>query len=91
MLALSNNVGAARIGLRLGGDALYDAFRRFGFGTVTGIELAAEEPGTVWHPDQASGELTTAQMGEAVIRRLEVTGVVRTIDVPEGRWRPTAE
>jgi cell division protein FtsI/penicillin-binding protein 2 len=61
VLALSNNVGAARIGLRLGGDALHDAFRRFGFGTVTGIELAAEEPGTVWHPDQASGELTTAQ------------------------------
>ena len=61
VLALSNNVGAARIGLRLGGDALYDAFRRFGFGTVTGIELAAEEPGLVWHPDQASGELTTAQ------------------------------
>jgi cell division protein FtsI (penicillin-binding protein 3) len=61
VLALSNNVGAARIGLRLGGDALYDAFRRFGFGTVTGIELAAEEPGMVWHPDQASGELTTAQ------------------------------
>ena len=61
VLALSNNVGAARIGLRLGGDALYDAFRRFGFGSVTGIELAAEEPGLVWHPDQASGELTTAQ------------------------------
>ena len=61
VLALSNNVGAARIGLRLGGDALYDAFRRFGFGTLTGIELAAEEPGLVWHPDQASGELTTAQ------------------------------
>jgi cell division protein FtsI/penicillin-binding protein 2 len=61
VLALSNNVGAAKIGLELGGQALYDAFRRFGFGSVTGIELAAEEPGLVWHPDQASGELTTAQ------------------------------
>jgi cell division protein FtsI/penicillin-binding protein 2 len=61
ILALSNNVGAAKVGLELGGQELYDAFRRFGFGTVTGIELAAEEPGLVWHPDQASGELTTAQ------------------------------
>jgi cell division protein FtsI/penicillin-binding protein 2 len=61
VLALSNNVGAAKIGLELGGQELHDAFRRFGFGSVTGIELAAEEPGLVWHPDQASGELTTAQ------------------------------
>jgi cell division protein FtsI (penicillin-binding protein 3) len=61
VLALSNNVGAAKIGLELGGEGLYDAFRRFGFGSVTGIDLAAEEPGMVWDPDDASGELTTAQ------------------------------
>ena len=61
VLALSNNVGAARIGLTLGGERLYDAFRRFGFGSPTGIELVGEESGVVWHPDQASGELTTAQ------------------------------
>ena len=61
VLALSNNVGAAKIGLELGGEQLYEAFRRFGFGSITGIELAAEEPGMIWHPDQASGELTTAQ------------------------------
>ena len=61
VLALSNNVGAAKIGLALGEQRLYDAFRRFGFGSPTGIELAGEESGLVWHPDQASGELTTAQ------------------------------
>jgi cell division protein FtsI/penicillin-binding protein 2 len=61
VLSLSNNVGAAKIGLELGGEQLYEAFRRFGFGSITGIELAAEEPGMIWHPDQASGELTTAQ------------------------------
>ena len=32
VLALSNNVGAAKIGLTLGGEKLYEAFRRFGFG-----------------------------------------------------------
>ena len=61
VLSLSNNVGAAKIGLELGSVELYEAFRRFGFGSPTGIELAGEEPGLVWHPDQASGELTTAQ------------------------------
>ena len=61
VLALSNNVGAAKIGLELGSLQLYEAFRRFGFGSPTGIELAGEEPGLVWHPDRASGELTTAQ------------------------------
>jgi len=61
VLALSNNVGAAKIGLEVGPVELYEAFRRFGFGSPTGIELAGEEPGLVWHPDRASGELTTAQ------------------------------
>jgi cell division protein FtsI/penicillin-binding protein 2 len=61
VLALSNNVGAAKVGLRLGGDALYDAFRRYGFGTPTRIELTGEQTGVVWHPDDASGDLTTAQ------------------------------
>jgi cell division protein FtsI/penicillin-binding protein 2 len=61
VLALSNNVGAAKIGLEVGSIELYEAFRRFGFGSPTGIELAGEEPGLVWHPERASGELTTAQ------------------------------
>jgi len=61
VLALSNNVGAAKIGLELGGDALYDSLRRYGFGSPTGIELTGEQSGVVWHPDDASGDLTTAQ------------------------------
>ncbi len=42
MLQLSNNNGAARIGLKLGGEKLYQAFRRFGFGQPTGIDIAGE-------------------------------------------------
>jgi cell division protein FtsI/penicillin-binding protein 2 len=61
VLELSNNVGAAKIGLALGGDGLYEAFRRFGFGTPTGIDLAGEAAGLVWSPSEASGDLTTAQ------------------------------
>jgi cell division protein FtsI (penicillin-binding protein 3) len=63
VLALSNNVGAAKIGLELGGRDLYEAFRRFGFGAQTGIELTGEASGVVWDPGgpNASGDLTTAQ------------------------------
>jgi cell division protein FtsI/penicillin-binding protein 2 len=63
VLALSNNVGAAKIGLELGRAGLYEAFRRFGFGAPTGIELAGEASGVVWNPDgpNASGDLTAAQ------------------------------
>lgn len=63
VLALSNNVGAAKIGLTLGGERLYEAFRRFGFGAPTGIDIAGEASGLVWNPHDpnASGDLTTAQ------------------------------
>ena len=63
VLALSNNVGAAKIGLELGRRDLYHAFLRFGFGAQTGIELAGEATGIVWDPDgpNATGDLTAAQ------------------------------
>ena len=63
VLALSNNVGAAKIGLELGRRKLYEAFLRFGFGAQTGIDLAGEASGVVWDPDgpNASGDLTAAQ------------------------------
>lgn len=75
VLKLSNNVGAARIGLLLGRQKLYDAFRRFGFGTPTGIDIAGEEAGVVWSPDgaNASGDLTAAQ--NAFGQGLSVTAV----------------
>lgn len=75
VLALSNNVGAARIGLTLGRAALYEALRRFGFGAPTGIELAGEASGVVWNPDgpNASGDLTAAQ--NAFGQGLSVTAV----------------
>jgi cell division protein FtsI/penicillin-binding protein 2 len=63
VLKLSNNVGAARIGLTLGRQRLYEALRRFGFGEPTGIEISGEANGVVWNPDgpNGSGDLTAAQ------------------------------
>jgi cell division protein FtsI (penicillin-binding protein 3) len=47
VLAVSSNICAAKIGLSLGGDKLYEAYRRFGFGEDTGIELPGETAGTL--------------------------------------------
>jgi cell division protein FtsI (penicillin-binding protein 3) len=63
VLKLSNNIGAAKIGLKLGRQKLYEAFRRFGFGAKTGVDIFGEVSGVVWNPDgpNASGDLTAAQ------------------------------
>jgi cell division protein FtsI/penicillin-binding protein 2 len=63
VLQLSNNVGAAKVGLALGREGLYEAFRRFGFGSPTGVDIAGEAAGVVWNPDgpNGSGDLTAAQ------------------------------
>jgi len=75
VLQLSNNNGAAKIGLKMGGERLYQAFRRFGFGQPTDIDIAGEVAGTVWDPrsPNASGALTTAQ--NAFGQGLTVTAV----------------
>lgn len=63
VLNLSNNVGAAKIALLLGRQRLYEAFKRFGFGSPTGVDIAGEASGVVWNPDgpNATGDLTAAQ------------------------------
>ena len=45
VLVKSSNIGMAKIGERLGLEALYEATRSFGFGRRTGIELPGEIPG----------------------------------------------
>jgi cell division protein FtsI/penicillin-binding protein 2 len=47
ILAQSSNVGAIRIGLRLGRSRFDSWVRRFGFGRPTGVDLPGEERGQV--------------------------------------------
>jgi cell division protein FtsI/penicillin-binding protein 2 len=51
----SSNIGAARIGQRLGGEKYFQAIRNFGFGRRTGILLPAEENGILYPPAKWSG------------------------------------
>lgn len=47
ILAQSSNICSAKIGMTLGGDRLYEGFRRFGFGQRTGVPTAGESAGTL--------------------------------------------
>jgi cell division protein FtsI/penicillin-binding protein 2 len=49
IIAKSSNVGAAKIGIKLGDAGLHGYIRAFGFGDVTGIPLRGEQRGIV-HP-----------------------------------------
>jgi cell division protein FtsI (penicillin-binding protein 3) len=47
ILAVSSNICAAKIALGMGGEKLYEAFRRFGFGATTEIPLPGESSGVL--------------------------------------------
>jgi cell division protein FtsI (penicillin-binding protein 3) len=54
-LAKSSNVGAIKLGLKVGDQAMYEFIKRFGFGARTGVELPWETAGLLrpvgdWDP-----------------------------------------
>src|SRR5262249_37638368 len=54
-LEKSSNVGAIKLGMRVGDETMYDYITRFGFGSRTGVELPGETAGLVrpvqrWQP-----------------------------------------
>ena len=55
ILAQSSNVGAIRIGQRLGDERFDQWVRRFGFGKRTGVDLPGEESGQVLDLEDYSG------------------------------------
>jgi cell division protein FtsI/penicillin-binding protein 2 len=63
----SSNIGAAKIGLRLGEENLYKYIHNFGFGARTGIPLPDEAPGLV-HPLSAWSKVSIVQipMGQGI-------------------------
>jgi cell division protein FtsI/penicillin-binding protein 2 len=48
IITKSSNIGAAKIGIRMGERTLWQYIHNFGFGERTGIPLPAEIPGRVW-------------------------------------------
>jgi cell division protein FtsI/penicillin-binding protein 2 len=70
----SSNIGAAKIGIKVGEKRLYDYLREFGFGARTGIPLPGEVAGIV-HPVKNWSKVSIAQipMGQGVaVTRLQL-------------------
>lgn len=74
VITKSSNIGAAKIGIKLGEERLYDYMCNFGFGFPTGIPLPAESRGIV-HPVSKWSKVSIAQipMGHGVaVTRLQM-------------------
>lgn len=67
VITKSSNIGAAKIGIRLGDQKLIEYIQKFGFGKRTDIPLPGEVPGTV-HPLKDWSKVSIAQipMGQGV-------------------------
>ena len=74
IITKSSNIGAAKIGIRLGEDRLYDYARDFGFGQRTGISLPGEAKG-ILYPVKNWTKVSIAQipMGQGIaVTRLQM-------------------
>lgn len=59
IVVLSSNIGAVKIGQKVGYERYYESLKKFGFGEKTGIDLLGERSGFVRSP-QASREIDKA-------------------------------
>jgi cell division protein FtsI/penicillin-binding protein 2 len=86
IITKSSNIGAAKIGIKLGEDRLYNYMRDFGFGTRTAIPVPGEVPG-ILHPVKKWSKVSIAQipMGQGVaVTRLQMAMAMCTI--ANGGW-----
>ena len=79
--AESSDVGAVKMGLRLGPDKFYKHIKEFGFGAQTGIELPGETRGLIKPPARWSGSsIGSMSIGQEVgVTPLQVISMVSSI------------
>ncbi|MFO1512468.1 MAG: penicillin-binding protein 2 [Verrucomicrobiota bacterium] len=81
IITKSSNIGAAKIGIKMGNRRLYEYLCEFGFGMRTGIQLPNESPGIVHATDRWS-KVSIAQipMGQGVaVTRLQMAMAMSAI------------
>src|SRR5687767_1770706 len=67
VIVKSSNVGAFKVGLRLGAERLGLYIRRFGFGRPSSPDFPGESPGIVWEPSKLNDSaLASVSMGYQV-------------------------
>ena len=81
VLVKSSNVGAIKVGLRLGPERLSRYIRRFGFGQTLSPELRGETAGIVWNPTQLNDSaLASVSMGYQIgVTPLQMATAVSSI------------
>lgn len=91
ILAISSNVGAIKVGQKLGDATLYSYLRKFGVGTNTGSGLPGESQGVL--PDVANWSGTTAPtvaFGQGYsVTSMQATSIFATIANDGIRVSPT--
>ncbi|HET7625182.1 MAG TPA: penicillin-binding protein 2, partial [Verrucomicrobiae bacterium] len=86
IIAKSSNIGAAKIGIKMGEDELHRYITRFGFGERTGVPLPGEVNGIV-HPVDKWSKISIAQipMGQGIaVTRLQL--VMAMSAIANGGW-----
>ena len=81
IITKSSNIGAAKVGIALGNQELYDYMREFGFGQRTGLPLPGEVNGLLYPPSKWS-KVSIAQipMGHGVaVTRLQMLQAMAVI------------
>jgi cell division protein FtsI (penicillin-binding protein 3) len=81
VIVKSSNVGAIRVGLRLGPERLSRYIGRFGFGGRISPDFRSENPGIVWDPTKLNDSaLASVSMGYQVgVTPLQMTAAVSAI------------
>ncbi len=77
----SSNVGAIKIGLRLGPDRMSDYVQRFGFGRPVSPDFPSESPGIVWERSKwTDSALASVSMGYQVgVTPLQMAAAVSSV------------
>ena len=65
VLAKSSNIGAATLAERIGGEAMYEEYLDFGFGSTTEVDFPGETAGII-QPFTSTVALPTASYGQGV-------------------------
>jgi stage V sporulation protein D (sporulation-specific penicillin-binding protein) len=81
VIVKSSNVGAVKIGFRLGADRFSRYVERFGFGRPISPDFPGESPGLVWHRDKWTEDaIASVSMGYQVgVTPLQVASAVSAI------------
>jgi cell division protein FtsI (penicillin-binding protein 3) len=81
VIVKSSNVGAIKIGLRVGADRLSDYVQRFGFGHPVSRDFPGESPGIVWDRAQwTESALASVSMGYQVgVTPLQMAAAVSAV------------